>query len=469
MTHELKRFFVVFIGFAALAGPAFGHAADQGFVLLLPTTAYISGGTIVVAATMLLLFLLKSDHLSRLFTPVDTRIASGRFAPSALVHGGASACLSVLIIVGLMGPTDPQANLLPLVLWTVWWMALFVIQGFFFDIWKWVNPWIGLFQLVLPGHKAPLQLPKQLSIWPAVLIFCAFQGFVLADASPNDPDRLAGFALGYWAFTFAGMSLFGRDAWLRQVECFTVLFNLIGLMRAAGGSDTVKFGLPGWQIVQGAKCDLSHAMFVLIILGAGSFDGLHETFWWLGKLGINPLEYPGRTAMITKTSVGLFSAIIGLTVIFALAVGLGLAALRRADRQKTVSFKEAFVRFSLTLLPIAIGYHFAHYFVTFLVQIQIVLASVADPLAKGWNLFGLDAVRVKVGFLTVPQTVKLIWLTQAGVVVISHVLAVFLSHRTAEMLCQDRKDVVKIQLGLSLLMVAYTIFGLWLLASPRGA
>jgi hypothetical protein len=33
----------------------------------------------------------------------------------------------------------------------------------------------------------------------------------------------------------------------------------------------------------------------------------------------------------------------------------------------------------------------------------------------------------------------------------------------------SRRDVVMLQLGLSILMIFYTIFGLWLLASPRGA
>ncbi len=469
MMREQKSFVATFGLLIAMAGPAFGHAAEQGFVLLLPTTAYITGGTIVVAATILLLFSLSSDQLKRLLTPFDTQITYGRSDPPEFVRIGASLCLVTLIYIGMMGPTDPQANLLPLVLWTVWWMAIFVIQGFFFDVWKWINPWLGLFQLVLPDHKPVFKLPERLSIWPATLIFLAFQTFVLTDSAPNDPDRLAAFTLGYWAFTFAGMALFGQDPWLRHFECFTVLFRLVGLMRAAAGTRSLKIGLPGWQIVQSTQFDLSHAVFVLIILAAGSFDGLHETFWWLAQLGINPLEYPGRTALIYKTSAGLMAAIIGLIAIFAASVWIGLAAVSGPGRAAKIGFCDAFVRFSITLLPIAIGYHFAHYFVTFLVQIQIVVASLADPLARGWNLFGLGAIRLKVGFLTVPQTVKVIWLTQAGVVVISHVLAVFLSHRTAEQLCNNRADILKIQLGLSLLMVAYTIFGLWLLASPRGA
>ena len=44
---------------------------------------------------------------------------------------------------------------------------------------------------------------------------------------------------------------------------------------------------------------------VLLTLSAVSFDGLSKTFWWLGLGGINPLEFPGRTAVMGRNSLGL--------------------------------------------------------------------------------------------------------------------------------------------------------------------
>ncbi|WP_299669084.1 hypothetical protein [uncultured Ruegeria sp.] len=461
MKPIVKSFPAAFVFATLAAGPAFAHAADQGFVLLLPTTAYIAGGTVTVAATILLLVCLRPGQIETILRPVT--LSSGH-SDGHWHHWGqivASLCLVLLILIGLRGPTDPQANLMPLVLWTIWWMLLFMVQALIFNVWKWVNPWPGLHRLMVPDHNAPLKLPKRLSIWPAVILMAAFQGFVLADAAPNDPGRLASFALGYWGFTLLGMTLFGRSSWLGQVECFSVLFALIGTIRVARGS---AFGLPGWQVFDGNRFNLSHAAFVLVILASGSFDGLYETFWWLAQIGVNPLEYPGRTAMIWPTTLGLYSSMLLLTCIFAFAVFLGTVLVREA-----VSFKTALIHFSITLLPIAIGYHFAHYLVTFLVQIQVVIATLSDPFALGWNLFGLGSRPVRVGFLTVPATVKIVWLTQAGVVVLSHVLAVIMCHRTAEALCTSRRDILLLQLGLSILMIFYTIFGLWLLASPRGA
>ena len=454
--------------FAFLSGPAFSHAAQQGFVLLLPTTAYITAGTLAVALTILLLLSFRGNQLRQLFRPRDTGIARSLISPSDWTSFLASLSLALLIFVGLFGPTDPQANLLPLVIWTFVWMALFVIQGVLFDIWAWVNPWVGIHRLLYPSGDSQLTLRSDLSIWPAVLLFAAFQSFVLADVAPNDPDRLAKITLGYSIFTLIGMSLFGREVWLRQVECFTVLFNIIGKMRLFRKDDSLRFGLPGWQALKVDDWDLSHAIFILIILAAGSFDGLHETFWWLGKVGVNPLEYPGRTAMFWTTLTGLFASIWLLICLFVGAIWVGLSVVSNGADPPTRKLKDVLVRFSMTLLPIAIGYHAAHYFVTFLVQIQVVVATLADPLATGWNLFGLGNSRVKVGFLSVPATVKLIWLTQASVVVISHILAVLLSHRIAEQICDRPRDVIRLQIGLSILMIAYTVFGLWLLASPRG-
>ena len=468
MISNRKTFFVAAGLGQVVALPAFAHAAEQGFVLLLPTTAYITAGTLVVVATMLLLFILKPGQLAKTFKPIETSFQGHWLLPPKLAPLIGTFSLGLLIFIGLVGPNDPQANLLPLTLWTVWWMALFVIQGVLFDVWRWINPWVALHRLIQPDGAGYFSVRTRHSVWGAVALFIAFQGFVLADVAPNDPDRLAIFALGYSAFTLLGMSLFGRDFWLRDVECFTVLFSLIGAMRIARIDDRLRFGMPGWQFFRAGKLGVSHAVFVLVILAAGSFDGLHETFWWLGQIGINPLEFPGRSAMVWKSSVGLYAAIFVLTVIFAVAVYLGVFAVRRSENQQTVLFIVALVRFSVTLLPIAIGYHFAHYLVTFLVQIQFVVANLADPLAKGWNLFGLGSTRVKVGFLAVPDTVKTIWITQAGVVVLCHVLSVLLSHRTAETLCKNKHNVMRLQLGLSVLMVAYTIFGLWLLASPRG-
>lgn len=472
-TNEMRSnrncFFLLMV--AALTGnvqPAFGHASEQGLVLLLPTQAYATAGTLVVVVSILLVTRLPTHILSSLFQKIDLGGRGGAKDFSLITSTLASVVFLTLIYIGFHGPTDPQNNLLPLTIWTVWWIGLFVVQGTVMDLWRWINPWAGLMNALDVGNAPILTLPKAWSAWPAVIVFTAFQIYLLADIAPNDPQRLATFALSYWIFTLIGLICFGQTAWLKQVECFTIVFTMIATLRPFQKGEKMEVGFPGWGTLKLPASDSSHAVLCLVILATGSFDGLHETFWWLAKIGINPLAFPGRSAVIWTSSLGVCAAIVVLVFTYSIAIWIGVIAVQMCGRSKCPTFWQAFRAFSVTLLPIALGYHFAHYLVTFMVQIKYVLSTLSDPLAQGWNLFGLGSVKVTTGFLNVPETVKMIWLTQAFVVVFSHVLAVLMSHRIAMDLCRDNKSVALVQIGLTILMIAYTVFGLWLLASPRG-
>lgn len=472
-TNEMRRnrnYFLSVIA-ACLSGRAsavHAHASEQGLVLLLPTGAYAAAGTLVVIASILLVTCVPKRFLRKLFCDASLGIRLPSFSFNIASSTMASIGLFLLVYIGFQGPTDPQNNLLPLTIWTVWWIGLFVVQGTIMDLWRWINPWAGLAHLLDVGQVPLVRLPEKWAAWPAVAIFTLFQVFMLADISPNDPQRLTTLVLGYWVFTLIGISVCGQRSWLRQVECFTVMFNLISTLRPVHSDKTIKVGLPGWKALGQLRLDSSRAVFCLLILAAGSFDGLHETFWWLAKIGINPLEFPGRSAVVWTTTFGLVAAVLALLLVYSAAIWIGLRAVKGQEDAKDITFIHAFRVFAVTLLPIALGYHFAHYVVTFMVQIKYALSTASDPLAVGWNLFGLGAVKVTVGFLNVPETVKMIWLTQASVVVFSHVISVLMSHSVAARLCGNNKSIALIQIGLAILMVAYTVFGLWLLASPRG-
>jgi hypothetical protein len=63
----------------------------------------------------------------------------------------------------------------------------------------------------------------------------------------------------------------------------------------------------------------------------------------------------------------------------------------------------------------------------------------------------------------------MIWITQASAVVLGHVLAICVSHAIALDLYKDPRKATLSQVPSALFMIAYTTFGLWLLAAPRGA
>lgn len=450
----------------AVPGAARAHASEQGFVLLLPTDVYIAAGVASVALTVMALGLLPGAAAAAPFRPLPLPLIRARPRRLPPVTSTLSAlALLALVAAGLYGPRDPLVNRLPLTVWTVWWVGLVALQGLVADHWRWTNPWTGPGAVLarLSGTRAPLGYPRRLGRAPGILGFLAFAGFLMADPAPADPARLALVAGAYWLLMLAGLALFG-PRWLLRAEGLTMLMRAYRRMAVIGRArGRLAVGLPGWQVLKAPPAAPGLGLFCLLLLGSGSFDGLNETFWWLGVLGINPLEFPGRSAVTAPTLAGLVAANTGLVAVFALAI---LAGLRIA--RSPMPPLAAFALFAPSILPIALGYHIAHYLTAFLVDGQYVLAALSDPLGTGADLLGLGAFHVTTGFLNTPGPVRIIWLSQAGAVVAGHILAILLAHALAVRAFGSNLRALLSQAPLAGFMVAYTFFGLWLLASPRG-
>ncbi|MEM9811950.1 MAG: hypothetical protein AAF913_04720 [Pseudomonadota bacterium] len=441
------------------AGASAAHVAEQGFVLLLPTTAYTLAGVAAVALTVLALFVLPASAIRTLFTV--RRIPTGTFAQARTLTSLISfALLGFAVWVGLTGPRDPLSNVMPLWVWTLGWVALVSLAGLLGNVWSWVNPWTGPYHVLGLG-RAPLRLPEGFGQWPAVILLGVFAAFLLVDPAPSDPARLAMVTGLYWLATMAGLVLFGRP-WLQQVELGHALIGALARLAPLRLGPEGGIGGPGWRLrtrvpVAGA------GVFALTFLAVGSFDGLNETFWWLALIGVNPLEFPGRTAVMVPTFLGLLTTILGLIAVFWATIRLGQLLAPGAGGP------ESFGRLAECLLPIALAYHIAHYLPSFLVSIQYTLVATSDPFATGADLLGLQPFYVTTGFFNRIDSVRLIWLSQAGAVVIGHVWSVLLSHRIALDLAPKPGQAMWLTLPLSVLMIAYTFLGLWLLAAPRGA
>ncbi|MEL7258196.1 MAG: hypothetical protein AAFN80_10200 [Pseudomonadota bacterium] len=433
-------------------------------MLLLPTDVYIASGVATVALTVVVLALLPARAGHAIFRSFMLVKPLG-FGLSYLTSFLSTMLLGFLIWRGFTGPGDPLSNPMPLFVWTVWWVGLVSLQGLLGNHWRWTNPWTGIAKLLTwaTGLKAPFRYPRWLGHWPGVLGFMGFAGFLLTDPAPADPARLAAFAGFYWYLAFLGLVLFG-PAWLVRAEAITILMRAYGRMGFVGRlKGRVAFGLWGWKTLARPAPKLGLAVFMVILLGTGSFDGLNETFWWFGVLGINPLEFPGRSVVVTQNLIGLILSNVTLIIAFAACLWLGewLAGTKRPLR-------DAFCLYAPSILPIALGYHIAHYLTSFMVDGQYVIKIANDPLGNGAALLGLDDFYVTTGFFNTPATVKAIWLSQAGAVVIGHVVAILLAHTLAMRGGADTRRALLGQAPLAAFMVAYTFFGLWLLASPRG-
>ncbi|WP_202397882.1 MULTISPECIES: hypothetical protein [Pseudooceanicola] len=453
-------------------GRALAHASEGGFVLLLPTGLYTAGGGTTVLVTVLLLFWLPARWARGMFRP--WRAGAGGSAPGATApppgyfrpddrgaddrgadDRGAWVSWAVLcglgwaVWAGVRGPQDPVENPLSLLVWTGIWIFLVALSGLLGDPWR-LSPFRG--PVALLGRRALLRYPERLGEGPGLVAFLAFAAVLLVDVAPADPDRLAGMVLAYGAWVLAGGVLFG-PVWITRGAGIGMLLGLYARLSPVwrGG-----LGLPGWGVLAMGVPGWSGALFCLAALGVGSFDGLNETFRWLGWIGINPLEFSGRSAVVGPNALGLAASCLLLPMVFGAAILVGdrLAGARAPGL--------AFRTLAPAVLPIAFGYHLAHYATAALVQGQYALHVLSD-------LFGGPEVVVTTGYLQTRDSVRVIWLAQAAAVVGGHVLALLLSHALALRLHGDHRRAVLSQLPLALFMVLYTLFGLWLLASPRGS
>lgn len=465
---------VRYLIFFALCGVANAHVSEQGLVLLLPTDVYITAGVLVVVLTLALVFVLSSSAFDWLFrsAPLTRERFYGKNTHQQALVSVLSLCVLIaLLYIGFTGTRDPLENLLPLFIWTLWWICLPILQGIVGNWWRWVNPWSGVYALLRnAGLKPPLQLPSAVGQWPGILVFLLFTSFALADIAPDVPARLSLFVAGYWCFTMLCVVLFGEQ-WFTRGECFSMLLyrysqlSFFGVERHA-----VRIGVPGWQLIENKASSISAAIFILVLLGCGSFDGLNETFAWLAMIGVNPLEFPGRSAVITETVVGLLVTNLLLIAVYGICIYAGLQIANRGLRcAEQVTFANAFAALAIAVLPIAFVYHFAHFLTTFLINGQYAIAALSDPLANGSDLLDLGSFYVTTGFMNTPASVKAIWLTQAGAVVIGHVLSVLLAHAVAVELFGNARRAIFSQAPLAVFMVVYTFIGLWLLAAPKGA
>ncbi|PWJ90317.1 hypothetical protein C8D77_105210 [Mesorhizobium loti] len=449
-----------------LPTPALAHASDRGHVLLLPTGYYLVGGAFAVAISFLVLALLPANRLDRFWRRCLPLFAFGdalRTAISLISFAG----FAILIAAGLFGSRDPLSNPLPLVIWTLLWAGITLLQGVFGDLWSWLNPWVGPWRLASrlfgANDEGGWRLPRWLGCWPAVLLFFAFAWFELIDPAPDDPARLALAAGLYWLFTFLAMLAFGHRQWSRSGEFLSVLFSMVARFAIVERDENGRLALcwPGAKLLAAEPLPTSGIAFLLLALSSVSFDGLSKTFFWLGLFGINPLEFPGRTAMIGGGTFGLVLTFALLAAVFLLAVWLG-HRLARSDH----TLGQAAGLLVWSIVPIALAYHVAHYLTALLVDGQYALAALSDPFALGWNLFGTADMQIEAGIVAGAGSAWWLWNVQAGAIILGHVLAVLVAHSFAWRLHPQPACAALSQFPLTLLMIAYTVFGLWLLATP---
>ena len=203
----------------------------------------------------------------------------------------------------------------------------------------------------------------------------------------------------------------------------------------------------------------SLVVFVLVMLSTVTFDGLMATPLWqrIENTLYEGLPALGNFRLAIINTLGLLS----FCAIF-IAVYRAVATLVASASQKSMTVDAASRAFVLTLVPIAIAYLVAHYSSYFLIQGQLLIRLASDPFGFEWNIFGSAHFRPNIGIVGARFT----WYTSLFAIVVGHVIAVSLAHIIALRNIADPRAAMRSQIPMLVLMVAYTMVSLWIIAQP---
>jgi hypothetical protein len=86
----------------------------------------------------------------------------------------------------------------------------------------------------------------------------------------------------------------------------------------------------------------------------------------------------------------------------------------------------------------------------------------SDPFGLGWNVFGTARYRPNYDVVGA----RFIWYVSVSAIVTGHMVAVYCAHRIALHRIPDLRKVLASQLPMLVLMIAYTVISLWIIAQP---
>jgi hypothetical protein len=486
VTRRRADYLIIVVAWVASASPTCAHGFGQRYDLPLPLWHYLWGaGATVAFSFVILAVFLKADWASRSSPTIRLSLRGSALALGNVARALASVlgilALLIVALAGSLGDQNPFKNIAPVMVWIIGWVGLAFMSAVLGDVWRFLNPWDAVFNAAEWVHRrlhgGTLSLrrpyPAWLGVWPALGLFVVFAWMELVWSGRSVPANLAAALAVYSALTWAGMLLFGRQTWLKRGEVFSLVFGIFArfapMACAAAAKGQVDIRLPASGLIEDRPLHSSMVALVITLLATVTFDGVLETPLW-AHVDAAILDAPSESALWTvfdlredqalrlARSVGL-AGIILLFVAGYLTVCRLMAAL---SADKTVTTVMLARRFVLTLVPISLAYHVAHYFSYLCVGGQYVIPLVSDPFGWGWNLFGTASYRVDVGLIGP----RLQWNVAVVSIVLGHIIAVCLSHIVSLRIDPAPRSAIVTQIPMVILMVGYTMCSLWILSQP---
>ena len=287
--------------------------------------------------------------------------------------------------------------------------------------------------------------PSRLGYWPAALGLLAFVWIELVYPYGTELGPVRLWAAAYVAAMLVGGSIWG-NTFYAYADPFEVYSTLVGHLSPWGRED-------GRLVLVSPLANLARipvapgiVAVAAVLLGSTAFDSFKDSEFWLSTIQDSDLS------LTWLNFAGMLALIFTVGVLFTVAT-------------MTTGIHEGHRRWSLpgalahSLVPIVVGYIFAHYLSYLVEQGQQTVIYLSDPFSDGSDYLGISD-RVPNYWLSFHPT--LLSVTKVAAVVTGHVLAVIAAHDTAVRLL-PRRHQLSGQLPLLLVMVGFTVGGLFLL------
>ncbi len=337
------------------------------------------------------------------------------------------------------------------VFYVLLWVGLVPASVAFGSFYKAVNPirtLHHLFSKVVGGDpdEGLVELPRWVGYWPAAIGLFAFVWLELIYPEKTYLSVVRLWVACYLAVIVLGAAIFGSK-WIARADPFEAYSTLVGKLSVFGRRED------GTLVLRSplANLDASPAApglvaVVAVLFGSTAFDSFKDSSFWLQYTQSSSIS----TSLLNTAVMLGFCLVVGVSF----AIATMLTGVSDGTDRKTLP-----ARFTHSMVPIIVGYIVAHY-LSYLVEVgQQTLVLLSDPLARGDDFLGTADWEVNYWLSGHPTFLSV---TKVTAVVVGHVLGVIAAHDRALSLLPKRHQLTG-QLPLLLVMVAYTVTGLYLL------
>jgi hypothetical protein len=375
------------------------------------------------------------------------------------VAGLALAFTVWVLLAGVFGPQTPDNALLG-AFYVLLWVGLLAVSVLFGPVWRVISP-VRTSYLLL-SRAAPERLasprtsyPERWGYRPAVVGLFAFVWMELASPNSASLPWVRSWLLIYAVVLLGGAWLCGQR-WLARADPFGVYSMAVSRLSPfrRGSTGEIVIGnpfdhLPSLPVRPGVVAMLA------VLLGSTAFDSYSTSPTWRNfadRLSRWAHDVPATLSSSALRTAGLLIFISVVALTFSLAAR-ATGGVDRAQRRALPG------QMAHSLVPIVVGYIFAHYLSYLVERGQHAVIALADPFGRGWNLLGLGHAHVAYVLSAHPPVLAGI---KVACVVSGHIVAVIAAHDRALRLLPAGHQLTG-QLTMMLVMVAYTFTGLYLL------